>query len=106
MLINEWCKNISKWRKEKKFYTPTRIDSESLRDAMLGKLMLVVTEIAEAAEAVRHNDMDNFIEEIADTQIRIMDIAGSCGIDLENAITKKMKINQERPIRHNKKCSL
>lgn len=66
------------------------------------KLMLVVTEVAEAAEALRKNDLPNFEEEIADTFIRLLDISGSIGMDVENAIRAKMEINMTRPHKHGK----
>lgn len=68
--------------------------------------MLVVTELAEAAEAVRHNDPENFAEELADTYIRLMDITAACEINVEIEIRKKMDANWKRPKRHGKKCSL
>jgi hypothetical protein len=38
--------------------------------------------------------------ELADIVIRVMDICGYYGIDLEAAITEKMEYNRNRPIRH------
>lgn len=73
---------------------------------MLGKLMLVVTEVSEAAEAVRHDDVGNFKEELADAFIRLMDITSSCGYDIESEIRSKMAVNEQRPYKHAKKCSL
>ena len=67
---------------------------------MLEKLMLVVTEAAEAAEDVRHDDWGHFGEELADLMIRVMDIGATLGIDLEHEIDRKMAINQERPYLH------
>ena len=103
MNINEISENIVNWRKEKGFYTP-----ESLQEGemLLGKLMLVVTEISEAAEAVRKGDENNFREELADVFIRLLDITGTMGIDIENEIIEKMKINKNRPYLHNKKTKL
>lgn len=69
-------------------------------DGVLAKLMLVVSEVAEACEAVRHDDARNFREELADTVIRIMDIAETHGFDLEHEIHKKMVINATRPYKH------
>jgi len=68
--------------------------------------MLVVTEVAEAAEAVRHNDKENFEEEIADTFIRLLDICGTMRIDIERRIDEKMKVNEGRELRHGKKTTL
>jgi NTP pyrophosphatase (non-canonical NTP hydrolase) len=75
-------------------------------DALLGKLMLVATEVAEMAEAVRHEDEANFKEEMADTFIRLLDMCGTMGIDIKQEIKKKMEINESRPIRHGKKTRL
>ena len=88
--------NIIRWREKKGFITDW--------DNMPEKLMLVVTELAEAMEAYRDNDKKNFNEEIADTFIRLLDICGSIDIDIESEIKKKMEINKERPHRHGKNC--
>lgn len=68
------------------------------------KLMLVVTELSEAMEAYRREDIENFKEEIADTIIRLCDICGSVGINIERQISSKMEINKKRPRLHGKKC--
>lgn len=84
--------------------------------------MLVVTEIAEAVEAIRSEQCErkqlknvhyvpygklelntHIREEIADTFIRLMDICGGYQIeDIEKDIIKKIKINKKRPTKHNK----
>lgn len=97
---------IMEWRRSKGFYTPSGFSTPENADLMLGKLMLVVSEVAEASEAVRHQDMDNFTEEIADTFIRLLDICETCGIDIETAIMMKMKANEQRPFKHGKHTSL
>jgi NTP pyrophosphatase (non-canonical NTP hydrolase) len=66
-------------------------------------LMLIVSELAEAMEADRHDDRENFVEEIADTCIRIFDLCGGLGIDLEEAIVLKMRYNATRDQLHGKK---
>lgn len=109
--MNKIGDEIKEWRIKKGFYTPTGILPDifveaSYGDMMLGKLMLVVTEISEAAEAVRHNDFDNFKEELADTIIRLLDIARSCGIDIDGEVLKKVNKNKERPMKHGKLTSL
>lgn len=111
MNINDLAKEISEWRNEKGFYTPSSISnalhSESASDGdwMLAKLMLVVSEVSEAAEAVRSGDQENFNEELADTFIRLLDICGTVGIDIESEIEKKMDINKTRPKKHGRKTS-
>jgi len=90
--MNEWATEIKAWRETKGFVTN--------RENMLEKLMLVVTECAEAAEDVRHARWDHFGEEIADTIIRLLDICGTLGIDIDAEVARKMTINLQRPFRH------
>jgi len=68
-----------------------------------GVLMLVVTELVEALEAIRADDVAGFREEIADAVIRLFDICGAHAIDLEAELVQKMGRNRERPHRHGKK---
>ena len=91
-------------------------------------LMLCVSELAEAMEADRNvlyadlelieKDKENFIDfkwsfensikdtfedELADTIIRILDLCGAKGIDIEKHIELKMKYNATRERLHGKK---
>lgn len=104
--IFKWCEEITVWREEMGFKTPVTLDHLPYRDAMLGKLMLVVSEIAEASEAVRNVDYDNFREEMADATIRIFDICGAMRFDLEYEINKKMLVNKSRARLHDKHTTL
>ena len=72
--------------------------------AFSNKLMLVVSECAEAMEGDRkglkddklpHRDMREV--ELADAVIRIFDLAGAYGMDLGGAIAQKMAFNAIRP---------
>jgi len=94
--LNKLSKDIARWREKKGF--------ETSWENMPEKLMLVVTELSEAMEAYRHDDTENFAEEIADTFIRLCDICGSIGLDIEDAIERKMEVNKRRPFKHGKKC--
>ena len=67
-------------------------------------LMLIVTELAEAMEAHRHQDQENFKEEIADTFIRLFDLCGGLQIDIQKEIEKKSEKNKNRPYKHGKIC--
>lgn len=67
------------------------------------KLMLAVTEIAEAKEGYRKALWDRHLPdrlsievELADAMIRIADLAGALELDLAGAIVSKMKYNATR----------
>lgn len=83
------------------------------------KLMLIVSELAEALEhqragnqglplkqgwldASRNGKPDGFPFELADAVIRIADLCGYLGIDLNEVVTTKMKFNATRPHKHGK----
>lgn len=63
-------------------------------------LALVHSEVSEALEADRKGDQENFEEELADVLIRIFDLCGSLGIDLEDALETKMELNKGRSHKH------
>ena len=107
--IHENAKNKGFWDKEREIGT---------------RLMLCVSELAEAMEADRkgrvanldkfykgiaHGDIfetyikDTFEDELADTIIRILDLCGAKGIDIEKHIELKMKYNATRERMHGKK---
>lgn len=76
---------------------------KALRNNAIGnRLMLIVSELGEAEEALRHNDWDGFCEELADVVIRIADLCGGLGIDLEKEVLEKMEKNKTRPYKHGK----
>jgi len=79
------------------------------RDRPIGEvLMLAVTELAEAMEAHRDGNpasakisaFSKVEEELADTIIRILDLAEGRGFDIEGALRAKMAYNETRPYRH------
>jgi len=87
-------------------------------------LMLTVSELAECLEADREDhwtgliintlannfdrdEFEHFVkdsveDELADTFIRLADICGYYGIDIESHIRAKMAYNETRPTRHGK----
>lgn len=67
------------------------------------KLMLIVTEVAEACEADRMDDLCNFGEELADIIIRTLDLAQHLGINIGQELVDKHLINLQRPRKHGKK---
>lgn len=74
-------------------------------------LMLMVTELAEACEGLRHGngpsehipEFSCLEEELADTIIRILDMAAARNCRIGEAVIAKMKYNAGRPDKHGKK---
>jgi len=91
--LSSICHSIAK---EKGFWDEERNIGEAL--------MLIVTELAEAMEAYRKENKENFDEELADTFIRLLDLCGGLGIDIEEEIAKKCEKNKKRPYKHGKIC--
>lgn len=97
--VNEWIETCHSSAKEKGFWENDRNVGEML--------MLIVSELGEAIEAHRKGDMglerkDTFEDELADTAIRLFDMCGGLGIDLEKQIEWKMGFNQTREKKHGK----
>ena len=91
---------------------------------------LIITELSEAIEALRSGKLssmenfrqliqdnpddkyfpehfekyikDSYEDEVADAAIRIFDLCGKLGIDLDSHVHLKMKYNATRPARHGK----
>ena len=66
-------------------------------------LMLVVSEVVEGLEGHRKNLMDDKLPhrpmlevELADAVIRVLDMCGGLGLDLEGAIFEKLEYNANR----------
>lgn len=91
-LINNLCKEAYITAKSKGWHDEER---------ELGTVLcLIHGEVSEAMEAARKNDMNNFLEELADVCIRVFDLCGAYQLNLENAISKKMQFNKTRPYKH------
>jgi NTP pyrophosphatase (non-canonical NTP hydrolase) len=63
-------------------------------------LMLIVTEVAEAMEANREDDIEHFKEEMADIFIRSIGLCHGLGFDPMEYILKKMEKNRTREYKH------
>lgn len=71
-------------------------------------LMLMVTELAEACEAIRHGNppddkipqFNGAVAELADVVIRILDMCVARGWPIAEAIVAKHKMNVGRPHKH------
>lgn len=135
--INDWVEAITAWGERKGWHKPVLAKKKGVIarghekppkgvnvSEVLAKLMLVNTELAEAAEEAREGRYETwfakpapknalqqiqqdglrkpegFAIELADAQIRIMHIAGLLGLDLERAVQEKMAYNKTRSRRH------
>ena len=70
---------------------------------LLGKIALMHSELSEAVEGIRKDQMDNHLPhrkmeevEFADLFLRMIDFAGARGYDLEGAIVEKIAYNLTR----------
>lgn len=80
-----------------KIATPETWEDERHLPALL---CLVHSEISEALEGFRHGDRENVAEELADALIRILDIAGGLGIDMDREVHAKLEVNRHRGYKH------
>ena len=92
MTIKKWCEEVHKVAIEHGWWNDPRPIPELL--------CLIHSEVSEALEAHRSDDMHNFEEEIADVVIRVFDLCAALEIDLEQAVSRKNEINKKRPYRH------
>lgn len=63
------------------------------------KIALIHSEISEAFEAYRHKNIDGkdgFEEELGDAVQRILHLCGVMGVNIEEAILKKIDSNKDR----------
>lgn len=101
-LINQMVEQIHTANVEAGWYTDLTTGERKQRN--IGEmLMLIVTEVAEAMEGHRKDLMDDKLPhrkmmevELADTVIRIFDLAGYCNYDLGGAIQEKLAFNAKR----------
>lgn len=106
--INQLCYIAHKNAVDKGFYNNTKFSPTE----KLAKLMLIVSECAEACEDIRDNQLIETISsegkpvglpsELADIAIRLFDLCGWLEIDLEGAIERKMGYNKSRQFMHGK----
>lgn len=108
--IAEWQRDIHQWAIEKGFWPTEGRNTPEI-------LALIHSEVSEALEAWRQVDCDvteiryrddgkpeGFAVELADIVIRVLDLAESIGVDLEEVIALKHAYNQGRPYRHGKRA--
>ena len=95
-----WTKEEKSWVDDIKTNGPNKKLGVML---VATKLCLAHSEISEALEGVRKGLMDDHLKtrgmfevEIADTFIRLFDVAGATGIDLGGAVIEKLAYNKVR----------
>lgn len=119
-VLNNLSKKIYAANKKKGFWPKSNEPQRNVGEL----LMLVTSELGEALDAHRINKhttplgkgiinekfedfkehiKDTFEDEIADAVIRLLDLCGGLGIDIEWHIKMKMKYNASRPFKHGKK---
>jgi len=107
MDLNDYCKKCYATAKEKKFWDdipPWHKDRGCLH-YYNSKLMLIVSELAEACDALREErfgieEKDTFEDELADVLIRTFDLCGALGVDIQRQVDWKMKYNKTREPKH------
>lgn len=102
MNLSDWQDYVYKSMDEKGFHSDR---TNTGRDDTLVRLCLIHTEVSEAADIVKKHgltksNLHEFALELADIQIRLLDLAGCVDINLEEATKQKMEINMKRPYKY------
>ena len=83
-------------------------------ELVLAKIALIHSELSEAVEAAREGEFEMYTQggkpegvaaELADAVIRIYDLAGALGVNLDDVIIRKHSYNATRPHRHGGKLA-
>ena len=95
MELNEWQKIITEYAVSHGFdWKPSDINTMLLR---------IHSEVSEAGEAIRDNDLKEFAIELADIFIRLANTCEVMGVDLEKEVIRKHEINCRRQKLHGRK---
>lgn len=109
--LKEWQDDAHALSRSKGWYDGA---DEITSERVAVKLALIHSEVSEALEDVRVGKMALTIgesgkpcglpSELADVVIRVLDLAGWLGVDLEGAVMAKHAFNATRPTRHGGKA--
>lgn len=118
--ISEWQKEVHETARSKGWHPVWPFEDDRINAQLVSSwIALVHSELSEALEELRTAkdpvDLDGridpdtgkpegFVTELADAMIRIMDMCGALGLNIEQAIREKHAFNQTRPIRHGGKA--
>lgn len=100
--LSHLCRDVTT---SKGFWT----EKETFESCVGEKIALMHSELSEALEAARSGrpqstkiQQENFVEELADCVIRILDFSGKFNLPLEDAIYSKIEYNMKRAFKHGK----
>jgi len=93
--LKEWQQKVTKYAIEHGFdWKKSDVDTMLLR---------LHSEVSEAAEEARDENLEGLAEELADIFIRLVNLVEVMGIDLEREVEKKHQVNLSRPKLHGRK---
>jgi NTP pyrophosphatase (non-canonical NTP hydrolase) len=110
-VLNDLAEAIGSINDAKGFREPwkQRRNEDDAMNIVGTKLMLTVSELAEALEEMRdkgvdtHGNHGSFGEELADAVIRIFDLADMLRIPIGDEVIRKMLKNADRPHMHDRR---
>jgi NTP pyrophosphatase (non-canonical NTP hydrolase) len=99
MTLNGWRDEVFRGMERQGFHEDR---SNAGRDDTLVRLCLVHTEVSEAAQVVKRHGVTpesrpQLDEELADVFVRLFDLCGCLGVDVDAAVAAKMAANMARP---------
>lgn len=111
MRIRDIQADVHALAREKGWWTDPETGAEVDAEKRIPEaIALVHSELSEALEEYRRGTLatyyaatgkpEGFAVELADAVIRILDLSGALGLDLEAAIAEKHAFNRTRPYRH------
>ena len=88
---------VMNFRELKQRVTIWRISRAEERQPVWAAAMVVAEEAAEVLECFSKGRRDRLAEELADVVIAAVDLANVMGVNLEEAIERKMEVLENRP---------